>query len=239
MQNEPGNPIKFSSEGEVEYVSHVGSDVSAIRAARVSTGKDLESKEFDVEKDGRLLSFLLRNGHWSPFEHSQVTFRVKAPIFIARQWMRHRSWVFNELSGRYAELPAEFWIPGEWYEQNPNRKQCAGKPIESARRQARLMDLYEDSVRDCAYTYNTLLRAGVAREQARAVLPVSTYTHFYATASLRSILHFLDLRLHPDAQTEMMDYAAKVQDIVHDLFPRTLLAWFEQKWSLDGHTLSD
>ena len=230
MQNEPGNPIKFSSEGEVEYVSHVGSDVSAIRAARVSTGKDLGSKEFDVEKDGRLLSFLLRNGHWSPFEHSQVTFRVKAPIFIARQWMRHRSWVFNELSGRYAELPLEFWVPRVWYKQDPDRKQCAGEAFSHEEGQE-FTARYEFDMQGYAYTYRKMLEKGVAREQARAVLPVSTYTHFYATASLRSILHFLEIRLHPDAQTEMMDFAAKVQDIVHELFPHTLDAWFETKWS--------
>lgn len=216
---------ELSEFGEVRLIDHMGDDLSVIRAARVSYGK-APGEEFDEEKDGRLLRYLLKHGHWSPFEHATVTFGVRLPIFVARQWMRHYSWSFNEISGRYKELPTEFYVPRDWRGQSTTNKQGSGEPL-GALNQLSADYAYQYALDDVVSAYQTLLNLGVAREQARAILPVSTYTEFYATANLRNILHFLSSRTAPDAQQEIREYAEKVDEIVYQLFPHTIEAWDE------------
>lgn len=215
--------VKVESLGSVELIDSMGDDLSIIRAARVSYGKT-PGEEFDEQKDGRLMRYLLKNGHWSPFEHTSLTFRVECPIFIARQWMRHRSWSFNEYSARYKEVEDRFYMPLTWRTQSKDNKQMSGGELST--RKSLLADTFVvDTLNNAYSTYKSLLQLGVSREQARSVLPVGAYTEFYATASIRSVLHFLEQRLHPHAQTEIRHLAEQVLFDTKQKFPHTILAW--------------
>lgn len=229
--------IKVDSLGSVEHIDHMGSDLSIIRAARVSYGAT-PGEEFDEKKDGRLMRYLLRNGHWSPFEHATMTFRVEAPIFVARQWMRHRSWSFNEYSARYKEVEERFYLPHEWRKQSSDNKQMSeGQLGVEDSNEADL--IAEVLLRTAQESYRHLLRLGVSREQARAFLPVGTSTEFYATASIRSILHFLEQRLHPHAQQEIWHLAMGVLHIAKKYFPHTILAWEGLRAGVDSPKVSE
>lgn len=215
--------VKVEPYGTVEFVDAMGDDLSIIRAARVSYGR-APGDTFDEKKDGRLLRYLLKNGHWSPFEHTSLTFRVECPIFIARQWMRHRSWSFNEYSARYKEVEEKFYVPIMWRKQSTDNKQMSGGELDNEG-QLTANWLAELALRESMKSYQDLLAMGVSREQARSVLPVGTFTEFYATASVRSVLHFLEQRLHPHAQHEIRALAQMVLDITEQHFPHTIAAW--------------
>lgn len=203
----------------------MGDDLSAVRAARVSYGKQV-GEEFDEKRDYKLLKYLLSNGHWSPFEHATITFRVEAPIFVARQWMRHKSWSFNEISGRYTELPTAFYVPETWRGQDSKNKQASSGVLPTHAQEAARW-YYDYAIRAAKYAYEHLLELGASRELARMALPVSTFTQFYATANLRSIMHFLEQRLDPHAQPEIQEYAMGVEDGFKNNFPWTFDAWRE------------
>lgn len=203
----------------VELIDVLGSDLSVVRAARVSY--DGDPGAFDPDRDPKLIKYLLSHGHWSPFEHASLTVHVEAPIFIARQWMRHKSHAFNEVSGRYTELPDVAWYPGTWRKQAASNRQSSEGEVES---QAAADEIYAEAVYAAWIAYRKLLKRGVCREQARAVLPLGTYTRFYDTMNLRSALHFLAERDHPDAQEEIRTLARQLRDIVAEYFPHTLAA---------------
>lgn len=205
----------------VELVGHVGDDSSVVRSARVSFAGD--GRPFDEERDGRLIRFLLENGHWSPFEHPHITLHVRCPIFVARQWMRHSSWSFNEISRRYTSEEIEFYVPRLWRGQSGSNRQASEGEVEIGS----LSKRYEEHLRDSLFLYRSLLERGAAREMARMVLPQSLYTRMYATASLRSALHFLSARLGEDAQHEIRLYAGSVSKILEGLFPVTLSCYRE------------
>lgn len=216
--------VEYLVHGHVNVVDVLGDDRSVVRAARVSYGGHNDSVPFDTVRDSKLLKYLLRNEHWSPFEHASMTFRVKAPIFIARQWMRHRSWSFNEVSARYKELPHEVWCPSSWRTQGKDNKQVSGDIIREWETTKSLDFSLDDTILMAFSTYDFLLEKGVAREQARAVLPVGTYTEFYATANLRSIFHFIQLRDHEHAQPEIQRYAQDVRAAAAEHFPHSFAA---------------
>jgi thymidylate synthase (FAD) len=202
----------------VELIRVSGSDLDIVNAARVSYGK--ESTEF-VERDKKLLQYLMSHRHTSPFEHNQFSFRIKAPIFVARQWMRHRMNSYNEISYRYVEAPLEFYTPLHWRYQDATNRQCSAGEFqdESAKKAyAALLD-------QAAQTYKELLAAGIARELARGVLPLCTYTEFIFTCNLHSLLHFLDLRLAKGAQHEIRAYAEALYFHARNHFPATFEAW--------------
>lgn len=216
--------MKFRRTFKVETVQNMGSDEMIARAARVSTGKDL----LDQDKIEGLIGYLVRERHTSPLESCVVTFRIEAPIFVAREWMRHRTQSYNELSLRYTESDCEFYVPPadrplvndgssahpELVQGAEDQKQVAFSELKYVYRMA------EDS-------YQHLLKSGIAREVARNVLPVSTYTAFYATANLNNWLKFLDLRNgdkgHP--QWEIVQCAQMVQARLTELYPITMGAW--------------
>ena len=229
--------IKAESFGSVELIDSMGDDLSIIRAARVSYGKT-PGEEFDEQKDGRLMRYLLKNGHWSPFEHTSLTFRVECPIFIARQWMRHRSWSFNEYSARYKEVGDRFYFPHVWRKQSKDNKQMSEGQLNTSDSQDadRVVESLLFQAQD---TYRHLLRLGVSREQARAFLPVGAYTEFYATASIRSVLHFLEQRLHPHAQQEIRHLAELVLRDTKQKFPHTILAWEDLRAGVDSPKVSE
>ena len=218
--------MNFTNDTTVNYVDPLGDDLRGVDAARVSYARDGETAEIGP-RERKLLRYLIKHGHWSPFEHCSVTIRVHTPIFVARQWMRHRSHAFNEVSGRYTELEAEFFLPHEWRIQDTENRQGSRGPVGPATQ----LDAY-DKVRYanqvCADVYRFLLDVGISREQARMVLPTSTMTSFYDTMSLRSALHFLHDRDAPTAQREIAQPAVDLRTLLYRLFPEVMAAWDER-----------
>lgn len=183
---------EFSSDVKVDLIDHMGSEASIVMAARVST---LGSKA-EAEESAGLLRYLYNNGHASPFEHCVLTFRVEAPIFVTREMLRHRLSSFNESSGRYMELEGRFYVPND---KRPlvqvgkvgNYDFVAGEPLQSAQTAWSIIKANKAAWNE----YRMMLDNGIAREVARMVLPVNTYSTIYYTANLRSILNFLSLRV--------------------------------------------
>lgn len=213
----------YSSAGFVEYVDHMGDDLSVVRSARVSYGRHESSEAFDEIKDYKLVKYLLRNAHWSPLSHTSITFHVKCPIFVARQWMRHNSQSYNEISARYTELKTEFFLPNTWRLQSKDNRQGSAGELTGD-----LVDVidakYINALDKVAEVYQEMIEAGVARELARTILPVATYTEFYVTLNLRSLVHFLALREDSHAQAEIQWYANRVREIAEEYFPYTMKA---------------
>lgn len=208
---------------------HMGSDVTVARSAWVSTQRD-ECAATD-EAVENLIRFLLSNrpAHASPFGHPHVTFLVECPIFVAREWMRHRVQTFSEVSSRYSDMSGEAYLPPleDFRTQvgRPGDYRMEPMNIPDATHCQGVMGVsYENSVAD----YRRLLKLGVAREVARNVLPVGTMTRFYATASLRNWLGFLVLRNHPAALLEIRREARAIEAMLADLFPITMRVWTEE-----------
>ncbi len=195
-----------------------GSDIDIVNAARVSYGKRVDTIS---DKDKALIIFLMRHNHTSPFEHNQLSFRVKAPLLVARQWMRHRMNSYNEISYRYVQAPVEFYIPPTWRTQDTVNKQSSGAAFSDEQ----LTQQYTKLVQEAFNTYETLLANGVCRELARGVLPLCTYTQFIFTCNLHSLMHFLKLRLSPGAQYEIRQYAYGMLQLARIHFPIALDEW--------------
>jgi thymidylate synthase (FAD) len=194
---ETGTP-SYRSDVTVELVKHTASDSDVLWAARVSTAgeQSLEELQKDPERSTGLINYLMRDRHGSPFEHNSMTFFISAPIFVFREFMRHRvGWSYNEESGRYRELQPVFYVPDE------SRKLVQeGRPgkyvfIDGSPEQHKVVsDAMIDSYRRSYETYQEMLAEGIAREVARAVLPVGLFSSMYATCNARSLMHFLGLR---------------------------------------------
>ena len=215
--------INVLDRGFVELIDHMGTDLSVCNAARVSFSK--ESKEWS-EKDQGLLRYLLKHGHTSPLRHCQMTFRVKAPIFVFRQWMKHRiASEFNEMSSRYVELGnAEFYHPEVFREQSTDNKQGSQGSVNDDYTNLAHGE-YSCATDEAQISYNTLRKYGVAKEQARCVLPVSQYSEAIWTVSLQAALHFITLRTDAHAQWEIQQYAQAVKTIVSELFPAVVMEY--------------
>jgi thymidylate synthase (FAD) len=217
------NPeIKVLDKGFVRLVDHMGSDLSVVNAARVSFGKTKETFE---EADAKLVDYLAAHEHTSPFRHTALTLHVKAPIFVFRQWMKHRiASEFNEISGRYVEFPEdEFFVPEAFRRQAKVNKQGSEGAIDVANRE-QAMVTYLESCRGAVAHYKELLSLGVCREQARCVLPLGLYSEVYWTVSLQAVAHFIRLRSDGHAQWEIQQYAAAVRSVVEPLYPVGLKA---------------
>ncbi|MEV7014063.1 FAD-dependent thymidylate synthase [Streptosporangium sp. NPDC051022] len=189
---------RFLDDVTVELVKHSASDSDVLWAARVSTAGEQSIEEIhkDPERSKGLINYLMRDRHGSPFEHNSMTFLVKAPIFVFREFHRHRvGWSYNEESGRYRELQPDFYVPG------PERKLVQeGRPgkyvfVEGTEEQYKITnEAMEAAYRQSYAAYQEMLEAGIAREVARAVLPVGLFSSMYATCNARSLMHFLSLR---------------------------------------------
>lgn len=208
---------------------HMGTDATVARRAWVSTQRD--EREATPEAVEKLIRFLLSNRptHASPFGHPHITFLVECPIFVSREWMRHRVQTFSEVSSRYSDMSGEAYLPPleDFRTQVGRPGDYHMEPMEAgaADKARQAMSLaYTRS----ATTYIDLLEDGVAREVARNVLPVGTMTRFYATASLRNWLGFLVLRNHPAALLEIRREADTIEAILHDLFPISMRVWTEE-----------
>lgn len=203
------------SISKVELLHVMGDDLMVVNAARVSFAK--ESKEFSLQ-DGKLVQYLARNGHISPFFHPQVQFRLKMPIFVAREWFRHTiGFARNEVSRRYVDTPPECYIPTELRERDPNLKQ--GSKTEIIKENSRNVEIVKTAAQSAMEVYNALLEDKVAPEVARMVLPQSMYTEFVETGSLYAYARLCKLRLDPHAQREIQLYAEAVSDALKDKFP--------------------
>jgi thymidylate synthase (FAD) len=200
---EPGEPV-FRSDMTAELIKHAAADADVIWAARVSTAgeQSLDEIEADPGRSAGLINFLMRGRHGTPFEHSSMTFYVQAPIFVLREFMRHRTFSFNEESGRYRELAPVFYLPG------PDRRLVqAGRPgayefVAGTPEQHELVvSATRRACRDAYRAYQDMLAAGIAREVARVVLPVGLYSAMYATCNARALMNFLALRVRSDTST--------------------------------------
>jgi thymidylate synthase (FAD) len=197
-----------------------GSDVDVANAARVSFGKFVtELSEHDI----KLIRYLVQHNHSSPFEHNQLSFRVKCPLFVARQWMRHRMNSYNEISYRYVKSALEFYVPAKWrYQDTQNRQGSVGEFEDTA-----MKEKYMAALTTATKTYEELLASGLCRELARGLLPMCTYTEFIYTCNLHSLIHFLKLRLEPGAQWEIRMFAQGLLELALPHFPVSLGAWKE------------
>jgi len=201
-------------KGFVRLVDQMGDDRAIVQAARVSYGEGTKT----VREDKALIDYLMRHGHTSPFEMVVFKFHVKAPIFVVRQWFRHRTASANEVSGRYSVLKEEFYEPEAWRGQAKRNRQASEGSFEDEEAGLLLRRVEEEAYR----AYRTLLEKGVAREMARMVLPLNLYTEFYWKQDLHNLFHFLRLRLAPEAQWEIRRYAEAIAGIVKERVP---LAW--------------
>jgi thymidylate synthase (FAD) len=219
--------MNILDHGHVRLFEHMGSDLSVVRNARVSY--DAEWRESDEKKDEKLIHYLMKNRHTSPFEAVTFTFDIKCPIFVARQWHRHRTWSYNEVSARYAELPEEFYVPNasQITTQSPSNKQMRTdvQHPDAERFKACIQEQCADSF----WLYKNLIKHGCPRELARGVLPLNTYTHFFGTVDLHNLFHFLKLRLHPHAQYEIRVYAEAMLDLIEPIVPVCVAAFKEHQ----------
>ena len=193
---------KVLDHGYVEIVDIMGDDYRILQSARISTGGEAEKGE---KQDRGLIRYLYKNEHLTPFEQVVVTLRVKCPIFIARQWMRHRTMSYNEYSGRYSPMIEDYYTPKQFYYQSDVNHQSSGDSLEPHENESIINEYTDvlDSVRD---EYETWLGDKVASEQARMITSVANYTEFYATVNLRNLFHFIELRTHHHAQYEIQVY---------------------------------
>ncbi len=221
------SPISVLDHGFVELVDTLGSDLTVVNSARVSFGKrKTEMSEGDV----KLINFLAKHQHWSPFRHVQMQFHCKVPEFVARQWYKHvvgiaytehatvdHAW--NEISLRYVNASDfDVYVPDGFRQQSDDNKQASTDDVVNDP-EGKLRQQYVDHCRQALTLYETLLEQGVAREQARGVLPLNIYTEFYWTVSLQALANFIQLRTHAGAQYEIRLYAKALEQLIADVVP--------------------
>lgn len=236
--------------GFVRVVDYMGDDTSIVQAARVSYGKGTKS----VRNDEGLIRYLMRHRHSTPFEMCEIKFHIKLPIFVARQWIRHRTANVNEYSARYSMLDREFYIPAPEHlaAQSEVNNQGRGDVLRDEEANEVLEMLKADAVRSYD-RYETLLnerqdgrvinddKQGLARELARMTLPLSAYTQWYWKVDLHNLIHFLSLRMDPHAQYEIRAFADVMYDLVRDWVPLTAKAFEDYRlnsFSLSGPMVS-
>ena len=229
---------KVLDKGFVEVIDSLGNDLTVVNSARVSFGKRKE--KFD-NSDRKLVKYLAKHKHFSPFRHLQVQFHIKAPEFVMRQWYKHvvgiettsnsstKDHAWNEISGRYVEYD-EFYQPEIYRKQSKDNKQASeGQFVDDEHnlantnwRQAHAMSLT---------AYKQLIEMGMAKEQARCILPLTLYTEVYWTASFQSIMNFIELRDEKTSQIEIQEYARTMKDLMSDVYPEITKIWSDLYWS--------
>lgn len=216
--------IPVLDKGFVRLVDYMGGDERIVQAARVSYGAGTKS----YRQDRGLIHYLIRNWHTSPIEQVQLTFHTKMPIFVARQWVRHRTARLNEISGRYSVMRDEFYIPDPDHvcSQSDSNKQGRGDALPWDEAQAIIASM-EQEQKTAYASYESLLEKGVARELARANLPVSLYTEWYWQIDLHNLFHFLRLRLDPHAQYEIRVFAEALATCAQAVAPLAYEAFSE------------
>jgi len=223
---------KVLDKGFIEVVDSLGNDLTVVNSARVSFGK--RKTKYD-NSDRKLVRFLAKYKHYSPFRHLQVQFHIKAPEFVMRQWYKHvvgiettsnsstKDHAWNEISGRYVPYD-EFYMPTEFRKQSDDNKQASDGLIEL---QDSTRKLWKTTQENSISAYNEMLERGMAKEQARSILPLTVYTKVWWTASFQSIMNFIELRDEPTSQVEIQDYARGLKEIMLETFPETTKLWSE------------
>ena len=214
--------------GSVEYVQHMGNDLTIVNAARVSFGKQKEKMD---EKDKKLVKYLIKHRHTSTLEHNVITFRFIVPLFVRSQHHRHRTWSYNEISRRYTDENLRFYEPTDFRTQHKSNRQASLPDLINPIIYA---DWDDSSCGDkaasviCAHhkasvrLYNRLKTEGVCREQARGVLPQNLYTEYYGTVNLNNLIKFIGLRSHEGAQWEIQKVAEACRSIAEEHWPVTM-----------------
>ena len=221
-------------KGFVEVIDSLGSDLTVVNSARVSFGK---RKEKFTDGDRKLVRYLAKYKHFSPFRHIQVQFHIKAPEFVMRQWYKHvvgietssssitKDHAWNEISGRYVPVE-EFYIPDVWRKQSEDNKQASDGVLDDLQ-QARMNDAFGELMRQVEMVYDKMINAGVAKEQARIALPLNQYTEVYWTASFQAIMNFIELRNEKTSQWEIQEYARVLLELMRETFPKITEIWSE------------
>ena len=229
--------IDVLDKGYIEVVDSLGDDLTPVNAARVSFGG--RSEKFEA-KDRRLSKFLIKHKHFSPFRHQHVMMIIKAPEFVMRQWYKHvvgiettsthptKDHAWNEISGRYIPVK-EYYIPKTWRKQSEDNKQASEGELDDLH-QKRMNHLYDRYLKEVERVYDTMVQTGMAKEQARIVLPLSQYTLVWWTASFQSIMNFIELRDETTAQWEIREYAKVLKEIMLEIYPETTKIWREVYW---------
>lgn len=224
---------KVLDRGFVRVIDYMGSDSAIVQAARVSYGKGTKH----LSQDAALIGYLMRHAHTSPFEMCEIKLHVKLPIFVARQWVRHRTASINECSARYSVVENEFYIPeaDKVAEQSTNNAQGRGEPLSSDTAQG-IIDLFKSNSENMYACYESMLDQGLARELARMNLTLNCYTHWYWKVDLHNLLRFITLRISSGAQYELREYAETILEIVRKWVPMVHAAFVE--YCLESKTLS-
>ena len=215
----------------VTLIDSMGTDLSVANAARVSFAK--KNTEFKEPGDRKLINYLAKHGHWTPFGHVTLSFHIKAPIFVARQLVKHQvGLVWNEVSRRYVEDDPEYWEPEIWRSKPVDKKQGSGdERIEWLDRENRVGASVSKACKLSVFVYKKMLEAGVAPEQARMILPQNTYTEWYWTGSLYAFSRVCNLRCQPDAQKETRDICWNIDQLANVSFP---VSWEALRGVSDG-----
>ena len=219
-------------KGFIEVVDSLGSDLTVVSSARVSFGKRKEKWD---KSDERLVRYLAKYKHYSPFRHLQVQFHIKAPEFVMRQWYKHvvgiettsnsstKDHAWNEISGRYVEYD-EFYEPTEFRKQSEDNKQASDGLIDD---QKNTSILWTTAQQHSVSAYKEMLKRGMAKEQARSILPLTLYTEVYWTASFQAVMNFIELRNEKTSQIEIQEYAKVMLEQMKEVFPKTTELWSE------------
>ena len=235
---------KVLDKGFIEVIDSLGNDLTVVNSARVSFGKRKEKWD---KSDERLVRYLAKHKHFSPFRHLQVQFHIKAPEFVMRQWYKHvvgiettsnsstKDHAWNEISGRYVEVE-DYYRPSVYRQQSEDNKQASeGELAETNNEKAKWY--YEVALNTTKNMYERLIKdLGVAKEQARAILPLSQYTEVYWTASFQAIMNFIELRDEKTAQWEIQEYAKKLKILMLDIYPETTKIWNDLYWINEDNT---
>jgi thymidylate synthase (FAD) len=227
-----GYKVQVLDCGSIEVVDWMGDDSDIVKAARISTGSSTKT----TQEDERLIDYLVEHAHTSPFEMCEIKLKLSMPIFIARQWMRHRMASINEYSGRYSEMNDEFYIPKQFRLQSKSNHQGSDGILDSESNE-KFQNQLSLNFQQTFSEYQSMLEKGVSREMSRIILPLSTYTSFFWKIDLHNLLKFLQLRMDPTAQEEIQVYAKEIWKIVQMWVPATA-ASFERHF-LKSQKLSE
>ena len=226
--------LKVLDKGFIEVVDSLGDDLTVVNSARVSFGK---RKKYWDKSDERLVRYLAKHKHYSPFRHLQVQFHIKAPEFVMRQWYKHvvgiettsnssaKDHAWNEISGRYVEVE-DFYYPSVWRKQSDDNKQASEGVLDDLQ-QKRMTSVFNEYMRQVEMAYDRMIDAGMAKEQARIILPLNQYTEVYWTASFQAIMNFIELRNEKTSQIEIQEYAKVMLEQMKEVFPKTTELWSE------------
>jgi thymidylate synthase (FAD) len=227
--------VECLDKGYIEVVDVLGDDLTPVNAARVSFGG--RSENF-TDKDKRLSKFLIKHKHFSPFRHQHVMMIIKAPEFVMRQWYKHvvgiettsnhptKDHAWNEISGRYVAY-SDFYMPKDFRAQSDDNKQASEGLVDN---QKEALQLWQQTQQSSIEAYENMIAMGMAKEQARSILPLTVYTEVWWTASFQSIMNFIELRDEATAQVEIQVYAKALKGIMLDVFPETTKLWQEVYW---------